>query len=131
MTNCPPVVFSEAKGVIPANDFEPSCGSWHMTDDRLPGHKYARIEPEHRFLLKQLPKSVEPQDYHRFHDCHVMGARLSVRHVDHPMVNRCWSNRAGRNPIPPHRQPNSPTMNSYLEPIEYAAAPAVKPPAPG
>lgn len=47
-------------------------------------HKYARIESERRFLLRQLPDDLDQEDYKLITDRYWPGTRMRLRRIDLP-----------------------------------------------
>jgi CYTH domain-containing protein len=46
--------------------------------------KYARIERERRFLVRELPADLFPADYQRILDRYIPGTRLRLRRIESP-----------------------------------------------
>lgn len=46
--------------------------------------KYARIERERRFLMRQLPEDIDSADYQRVLDRYIPGTRLRLRRIESP-----------------------------------------------
>lgn len=62
-----------------------------LTDQNtiVPASKYARIEREKRYLLRQLPPEVDRADAHlQITDSYITGTRLRIRKVRDPKTNK-------------------------------------------
>ena len=62
-----------------------------LTDQNtiVPESKYARIERERRYLLRELPEGLNRADHHlQITDNYITGTRLRVRKVRDPKTNK-------------------------------------------
>jgi len=86
----------------------------------LGGGKYARVERERRYLLRELPPGLKPSDPHtQITDNYVTGTRLRLRKVRIPETNE-WTLKLTQKyaPQPPDFSRTLIT-NMYLSPYEY------------
>src|SRR5216683_1672316 len=66
-------------------------GVARLTDQNtiVPDSKYARIERERRYLLKDLPEGLTRADHHlQITDNYITGTRLRIRKVRNPKTNK-------------------------------------------
>ena len=85
----------------------------------VPESKYARVERERRYLLKDLPEGLTRADPHlQITDNYITGTRLRLRKVRDPRTNK-WTVKLTQKFAP---DPNDPSRtiitNTYLNPIE-------------
>src|SRR2546423_7398161 len=62
-----------------------------LTDQNvvIPESKYARVERERRYLLRDLPKGLTRADHHlQITDNYITGTRLRIRKVRDPKTNK-------------------------------------------
>ena len=86
----------------------------------LDGSKYARVERERRYLLRELPPGLKLSDPHtQITDNYVTGTRLRLRKVREPRTNE-WTLKLTQKhtPSPPDFSRTLIT-NMYLSPYEY------------
>jgi CYTH domain-containing protein len=84
------------------------------------GSKYARVERERRYLLRELPPGLKTSDPHtQITDNYVTGTRLRLRKVRAPETNE-WTLKLTQKqaPAPPDFSRTLIT-NMYLSPYEY------------
>jgi len=84
------------------------------------GSRYARVERERRYLLRELPPGLKPSDPHtQITDNYVTGTRLRLRKVRDPRTNE-WTLKLTQKqtPAPPDFSRTLIT-NIYLSPYEY------------
>jgi CYTH domain-containing protein len=82
--------------------------------------KYARIERERRFLLRELPPGLKPSDSHtQITDNYITGTRLRLRKVRVPETNE-WTLKLTQKhtPAPPDFT-RTVITNIYLNQLEY------------
>ena len=93
-----------------------------LTDQNtiVPESKYARVERERRYLLRELPPGLKTSDPHtQITDNYVTGTRLRLRKVREPRTNE-WTLKLTQKHAP--EAPDfSRTLitNIYLSPYEY------------
>ncbi len=92
-----------------------------LTDQNVitPESKYARVERERRYLLKDLPEGLTRADHHlQITDNYIMGTRLRLRKVRDPKTNK-WVVKFTQK-FAPNRDDCSRTIitNTYLSAIE-------------
>jgi len=85
----------------------------------VPESKYARVERERRYLLRDLPEGMTRTDPHlQITDNYITGTRLRLRKVRDPRTNK-WTVKLTQKFAP---DPNDPSRtiitNTYLNPIE-------------
>src|ERR1051325_3936448 len=86
----------------------------------LEGSKYARVERERRYLLRELPPGLKLSDPHtQITDNYLTGTRLRLRKVRDPRANE-WTLKLTQKqaPAPPDFSRTLIT-NLYLNPYEY------------
>jgi CYTH domain-containing protein len=86
----------------------------------LGGSRYARVERERRYLLRELPPGLKTNDPHtQITDNYVTGTRLRLRKVRTPETNE-WTLKLTQKhtPAPPDFSRTLIT-NLYLSPYEY------------
>src|SRR5919107_4268346 len=86
----------------------------------LGGSRYARVERERRYLLRELPPGRKPSDPHtQITDNYVTGTRLRLRKVRVPETNE-WTLKLTQKhaPAPPDFS-RALITNIYLSPYEY------------
>jgi CYTH domain-containing protein len=84
------------------------------------GSKYARVERERRYLLRELPPGLKLSDPHtQITDNYVTGTRLRLRKVRDPRTNE-WTLKLTQKhtPAPPDFS-HTLITNMYLSPYEY------------
>ena len=82
--------------------------------------RYARVERERRYLLRELPPGLKPSDPHtQITDNYVTGTRLRLRKVRDPRTNE-WTLKLTQKhaPSPPDFS-RALITNMYLSPYEY------------
>src|SRR5438270_12916986 len=85
----------------------------------VPESKYAHIERERRYLLRDLPEGLSRADYHlQITDNYLTGTRLRIRKVRDPRTNK-WVVKFTQK-FAPNPKDISRTMitNTYLNEIE-------------
>ena len=85
----------------------------------IPESKYARVERERRYLLKDLPEGLTRADHHlQITDNYITGTRLRIRKVRDPKTNK-WVVKFTQK-FAPNRDDLSRTIitNIYLSAIE-------------
>jgi len=92
-----------------------------LTDQNtiVPESKYARIERERRYLLRDLPEGLSRVDHHlQITDNYITGTRLRIRKVRDPKTNK-WVVKFTQK-FAPNRQDFSRTVitNTYLNATE-------------
>src|SRR5689334_12773676 len=92
-----------------------------LTDENtiLPHSKYARIERERRYLLRDLPEGLNRADPHvQITDNYITGTRLRIRKVREPKTNK-WTVKFTQK-FPPDPKDLSRTIitNIYLTALE-------------
>ena len=92
-----------------------------LTDENtiVPTSKYARVEHERRFLLRDLPKELIRTDPHlQITDSYITGTRLRIRKVRDPRTNK-WTVKLTQK-FAPNTSDLSRTLitNIYLNAIE-------------
>jgi CYTH domain-containing protein len=82
--------------------------------------KYARVERERRYLLRELPRGLKPNDPHtQITDNYVTGTRLRLRKVRDPRTNE-WTLKLTQKHAPePPDFSRTLITNIYLSPYEY------------
>lgn len=85
----------------------------------VPESKYARVERERRFLLKDLPEGLTRADPHlQITDNYITGTRLRVRKVRDPRTNK-WIVKFTQKFAPnPDDLSRTIITNTYLNPLE-------------
>jgi CYTH domain-containing protein len=86
----------------------------------LGGSRYARVERERRYLLRELPPGLKLSDPHtQITDNYVTGTRLRLRKVRDPRTNE-WTLKLTQKhaPAPPDFS-RALITNMYLSPYEY------------
>src|SRR6186713_1246546 len=85
----------------------------------VPESKYARIERERRYLLRDLPEGMTRADPHlQITDNYMTGSRLRLRKVREPRTNK-WTVKFTQK-FTPNSEDLSRTLitNTYLNPLE-------------
>ena len=92
-----------------------------LTDQNtvVPESKYARVERERRFLLKDLPEGLTRADPHlQITDNYITGTRLRLRKVRDPRTNK-WVVKFTQKFAPnPDDLSRTIITNTYLNPLE-------------
>ena len=85
----------------------------------VPESKYARVERERRFLLKDLPEGLTRADPHlQITDNYITGTRLRLRKVREPRTNK-WTVKFTQKFAPnPDDLSRTIITNTYLNPLE-------------
>jgi CYTH domain-containing protein len=85
----------------------------------VPDSKYARVERERRFLLKDLPEGLTRADPHlQITDNYITGTRLRLRKVREPRTNK-WIVKFTQKFAPnPDDLSRTIITNTYLNPLE-------------
>ncbi|HEX8285341.1 MAG TPA: hypothetical protein VF588_18445 [Pyrinomonadaceae bacterium] len=86
----------------------------------LDGSRYARVERERRYLLRELPPGLKPSDPHtQITDNYVTGTRLRLRKVRDPRTNE-WTLKLTQKHAPaPTDFSRTLITNIYLSRYEY------------
>lgn len=84
------------------------------------GSRYARVERERRYLLRELPPGLKPSDPHtQITDNYVTGTRLRLRTVRDPRANE-WTLKLTQKHAPePPDFSRTLITTIYLSPYEY------------
>ena len=86
----------------------------------LGGSKYARVERERRYLLRELPPGLKPSDPHtQITDNYVTGTRLRLRKVRDPRTNEWTLKLTQKHVLAPPDFSRALITNMYLSPYEY------------
>ena len=92
-----------------------------LTDENtiLPESKYARIERERRYLLRDLPEGITRADPHvQITDNYITGTRLRIRKVRDPRTNK-WTVKFTQKYAPdPNDLSRTLITNTYLNALE-------------
>jgi CYTH domain-containing protein len=92
-----------------------------LTDQNtiVPESKYARVERERRYLLKDLPEGISRADHHlQITDNYITGTRLRLRKVRDPQTNK-WVVKFTQKFAPDTNDLSRTTItNTYLNPVE-------------
>jgi CYTH domain-containing protein len=95
-----------------------------LTDQNvvIPESKYARVERERRYLLRDLPKGLTRADHHlQITDNYITGTRLRIRKVRDPKTNK-WVVKFTQKFAPnTHDFSRTIITNTYLSAIEAEA----------
>lgn len=85
----------------------------------LPESKYARVERERRFLLKDLPEGLTRADPHlQITDNYITGTRLRLRKVREPRTNK-WTVKLTQKYLPDESNgARALITNTYLNAVE-------------
>src|SRR4026207_2312920 len=85
----------------------------------VPESKYARVERERRYLLKDLPEGLTRVDPHlQITDNYITGTRLRIRKVREPRTNK-WTVKFTQKFAPdPNDLSRTIITNTYLNPLE-------------
>src|SRR5215216_2751713 len=85
----------------------------------IPDSKYALIEREKRFLLRELPAEVKRADPHlQITDNYITGTRLRIRKVRDPRTNK-WTVKFTQKYAPdPNDLSRTIMTNTYLNALE-------------
>ena len=85
----------------------------------IPESKYARVERERRYLLRDLPEGLTRADHHlQITDNYITGTRLRIRKVRDPKTNK-WVVKFTQKFAPnPHDFSRTIITNIYLSAIE-------------
>jgi CYTH domain-containing protein len=92
-----------------------------LTDQNtiVPESKYARIERERRYLLKDLPEGLSRVDPHlQITDNYITGTRLRIRKVRDPKTNKWIVKFTQKFPIDSHDLSQTIITNTYLNAVE-------------
>jgi CYTH domain-containing protein len=92
-----------------------------LTDQNtiVPDSKYARIERERRYLLRDLPEGLSRTDPHvQITDNYITGTRLRIRKVREPRTNRWTVKFTQKFPLQPDDLSRTLITNMYLNAIE-------------
>ena len=96
-------------------------GIARLTDQNtiVPESKYARVERERRYLLKDLPEGLNRADHHlQITDNYITGTRLRIRKVRDPKTNK-WIVKFTQKFAPnPDDLSRTIITNTYLNAIE-------------
>ena len=92
-----------------------------LTDQNtvVPESKYARVERERRYLLRDLPEGITRVDPHlQITDNYMTGSRLRLRKVREPRTNK-WTAKLTQKFAPdPHDLSRTIITNTYLNALE-------------
>src|SRR5215213_6770231 len=92
-----------------------------LTDQNtiVPDSKYARIERERRYLLRDLPEGITRADLHlQITDNYITGTRLRIRKVREPRTNK-WTVKFTQKYAPnPNDLSRTIITNTYLNALE-------------
>jgi CYTH domain-containing protein len=92
-----------------------------LTDQNtiVPESKYARVERERRYLLRDLPEGITRADPHlQITDNYITGTRLRIRKVREPRTNK-WTVKFTQKYAPdPNDLSRTIITNTYLNPLE-------------
>jgi CYTH domain-containing protein len=92
-----------------------------LTDENtiVPESKYARIERERRYLLRDLPEGISRTDPHlQITDNYITGTRLRIRKVREPRTNK-WTVKFTQKFAPdPNDLSRTIITNTYLNALE-------------
>ena len=92
-----------------------------LTDQNtiVPESKYARVEREHRYLLRDLPEGLTRTDPHvQITDNYITGTRLRIRKVREPRTNK-WTVKFTQKFAPdPNDLSRTIITNTYLNALE-------------
>ena len=84
-----------------------------------PDSKYARIERERRYLLRDLPEGLSRADPHlQITDNYITGSRLRIRKVRDPKTNKWVVKFTQKFPVNPNDLSRTIITNTYLNAIE-------------
>jgi len=85
----------------------------------VPESKYARVERERRYLLRDLPEGMTRTDPHlQITDNYITGTRLRIRKVREPRTNK-WTVKFTQKFAPDeHDLSRTIITNTYLNPLE-------------
>ena len=84
-----------------------------------PDSKYARIERERRYLLRDLPEGVSRTDPHlQITDNYITGTRLRIRKARDPKTNKWVVKFTQKFPVNPDDLSRTVITNTYLNAIE-------------
>jgi CYTH domain-containing protein len=96
-------------------------GVARLTDQNtvVPESKYARVERERRYLLRDLPAGISRADHHlQITDNYITGTRLRLRKVRDPQTNK-WVVKFTQKFAPdPSDLSRTIITNTYLNPVE-------------
>jgi CYTH domain-containing protein len=96
-------------------------GAAKLTDQNvvIPESKYALIERERRYLLRDLPEGLSRADHHlQITDIYITGTRLRIRKVRDPKINK-WIVKFTQKFAPnPNDFSRTIITNTYLSAIE-------------
>jgi CYTH domain-containing protein len=82
--------------------------------------KYARIERERRFLVRELPAELLAADYQRILDCYIPGTRLRLRRIESPAGETLALKLTQKYPADEQAGADTVITNLYLNEVEYA-----------
>ena len=92
-----------------------------LTDQNtiVPESKYARIERERRYLLRDLPEGITRADPHlQITDNYMTGSRLRLRKVREPRTNTWTVKFTQKFALDPHDLSRTVITNTYLNALE-------------
>jgi len=92
-----------------------------LTDQNttVPESKYAHIERERRYLLRDLPEGLTRVDHHlQITDNYITGTRLRIRKVRDPRTNKWIVKFTQKFPVEPTDLSRTFITNSYLNAVE-------------
>lgn len=91
-----------------------------MNDDRPRKRAYARIERERRFLLSELPSSVDLAAFERLRDLYIDGTHLRLRRIEAPAGDLILAKLGQKiaDPDAPDNPRHRQMTTLYLEPAE-------------
>ena len=85
----------------------------------VPDSKYARIERERRYLLRDLPEGLSRVDHHlQITDNYITGSRLRIRKVRDPKTNKWTVKFTQKFPLEPNDLSRTVITNTYLNAFE-------------
>ena len=92
-----------------------------LTDQNtvVPESKYARVERERRYLLRDLPEGITRADPHlQITDNYMTGSRLRLRKVREPRSNKWTAKLTQKFPPDPNDLSRTIITNTYLNALE-------------
>src|SRR5947208_11102100 len=85
----------------------------------IPESKYARVERERRYLLRNLPAGLNRADHHlQITDNYITGTRLRIRKVRDPKTNKWIVKFTQKFPPDPSDLSRTLITNIYLNALE-------------
>lgn len=85
----------------------------------VPDSKYARVERERRYLLRDLPEGLTRADPHlQITDNYITGSRLRLRKVRDPRTNKWTVKFTQKFPLAPGDLSRTIITNTYLNAVE-------------